>query len=139
MPGAVLTYPSRMFTITVETVFSAAHALTIAGQRETLHGHDFCCTVSIEGDQLDQDGLVCDFHTAKNALEAVVDEFNNANLNEIGPFNQPAGGVNPSAENVAKYIFDEMHSRLDEALEPHAKIAAVTLTESPGCTTTYRP
>ena len=128
-----------MFTITVETVFSAAHALTIAGQRETLHGHDFRCTVSIEGDQLDQDGLVCDFHTAKDALEGIVSEFNNANLNDLAPFNQPAGGVNPSAEHVAQYIFNEMHERLDAALEPHAKIAAVTLSESPGCTTTYRP
>ncbi|MEL6795309.1 MAG: 6-carboxytetrahydropterin synthase [Planctomycetota bacterium] len=128
-----------MFTITVETVFSAAHALTIAGQRETLHGHDFRCTVSIEGDQLDQDGLVCDFHTAKDALEGIVGEFNNANLNDLAPFNQPAGGVNPSAEHVAAYIFGEMRERLEAALEPHAKIAAVTLSESPGCTTTYRP
>ncbi|MEM8757321.1 MAG: 6-carboxytetrahydropterin synthase [Planctomycetota bacterium] len=128
-----------MFTITVETVFSAAHALTIAGQRETLHGHDFRCTVTIEGDQLDQDGLVCDFHTVKNSLEAVVAEFNNGNLNEIGPFNQPAGGENPTAENIARYIYTEMHDRLDEALAPHAKIAAVTLTESPGCSTMYRP
>lgn len=128
-----------MFTISVEITFSAAHALTIAGQKETLHGHDFRTTVEISGDRLDQDGLVCDFHTAKNALEAVLDEFNNANLNETAPFNQPAGGKNPSAENIAVYIFEEMESRLGAALEPHARIAAVTLTESPGCSTTYRP
>jgi 6-pyruvoyltetrahydropterin/6-carboxytetrahydropterin synthase len=128
-----------MFTITVQATFSAAHALTIAGQRETLHGHDFTCTVAIEGDRLDQDGLVCDFHTARNALHSIVEEFNNANLNEVGPFNQPAGGINPSAEHVARYIFEQMHDLLDEALEPHARIAAVTLTESPGCATTYRP
>ncbi|MEM9167706.1 MAG: 6-carboxytetrahydropterin synthase [Planctomycetota bacterium] len=128
-----------MFTITVQTTFSAAHALTIAGQRETLHGHDFTCTVTIEGDQLDQDGLVCDFHTVKNTLEGVVDEFDNGNLNEIGPFNQPAGGENPSAENIARHIYAEMHERLGAALEPHAKVVAVTLTESPGCSTMYRP
>ena len=128
-----------MFTITVQSTFSAAHALSIAGQKETLHGQDFLTTVEIQGDRLDQDGLVCDFHTAKSALEAILDEFNNANLNEIGPFNQPAGGINPTAENIAKYIYNEMHSRLDEALEPHAKVTAVSVTESPGCATTYRP
>ena len=128
-----------MFTITVQSTFSAAHALSIAGQNETLHGHDFVTTVEIQGDRLDQDGLVCDFHTAKAALEAILDEFNNSNLNEIGPFNQPAGGINPTAENIAKYIYSEMHSRLDAALEPHAKVTAVSVTESPGCATTYRP
>ncbi|HED54220.1 MAG TPA: 6-carboxytetrahydropterin synthase [Phycisphaerales bacterium] len=128
-----------MFTITVQSTFSAAHALVIAGQRETLHGHDFLATVEIKGDRLDQDGLVCDFHTAKASLDAILAEFNNANLNEIAPFNQPAGGLNPTAENIAQYIFNEMHSRFGVALEPHAKIAAVSITESPGCATTYRP
>ena len=50
-----------MYHLTIETVFSAAHALSINGVRETVHGHDWRVTATIEGSVLDKDGLLCDF------------------------------------------------------------------------------
>lgn len=122
-----------MYHLTIETVFSAAHAISIHGVRETVHGHDWRVTATIEGSVLDRDGLLCDFHTVKEVLEDITGLMNNSDLNAHPAFARS----NPSAELVAKHIFDELHSRLVDALAPHARVASVRVTESPGCAATY--
>ena len=122
-----------MYHLTIETVFSAAHAISINGVRETIHGHDWRVTAAIEGAVLDADGLLCDFHTVKEVLEDITGSMNNSDLNAHAAFAK----CNASAELVAKYIFDQLHTRLGEALAPHARVASVRITESPGCAATY--
>ena len=124
-----------MYEITVEREFCAAHALEIAGTREPMHGHNFRVTVTVAGDKLDGDGLLCDFHTVNAVLKEVCRPFVNQNLNETPPFNR----VNPTAELIAKHVGDEMVTRLEDALAPAARIAAVRVTETTGCAATYRP
>jgi 6-pyruvoyltetrahydropterin/6-carboxytetrahydropterin synthase len=122
-----------MFSLTVQVEFCAAHALIIAGQRETIHGHNFRVTACIEGNALDSDGLLCDFHTVESFLQELVEPFINANLNALPPFDT----LNPTAENIAKYLADELHTRLGESLAPAARVAWVSITEAPGCLATY--
>ncbi len=124
-----------MFEITVQADFAAAHALAIAGRREPLHGHNWHVKVTLAGQTLDADGLLCDFHTVEHSLREVVARFNNRNLNEIDPFDR----VNPSAEHVAHHIAEVMNERLGAVLAPVAWIASVSVTEAPGCLATYRP
>lgn len=121
-----------MHTIRVQAVFSAAHALSIAGTHEPLHGHDWKVTAEISGETLDADGLLCDFHTVEETLGEIIAPFRSANLNDLPPF-AGAGGLNPSAEHVAMHIARELASRLDAALAPHAKVRSVAVTEAPGC------
>lgn len=123
-----------MFEITVQTEFAAAHALVISGVKEPIHGHNWHVTVTIAGQRLDADGLLCDFHTVEEVLANIVAPFHNANMNETPPFDQ----LNPSAEHVAKYIADALSERLDSALSPHAAISCVRVTEAPRCAATYR-
>lgn len=129
-----------MYELTVESVFSAAHAIVIRGVREPLHGHDWRVTVGVQGAVLDDDGLLVDFHAIEDALRDVTEPFRNTNLNEVPPFDR----VNPSAENVAAYIARVLVSRLkadnddpDEAPK-QARIAWVRVTEAPGCAVTFR-
>tara|TARA_Y100001933_G_C18613627_1_gene403253 strand:- start:26 stop:409 length:384 start_codon:yes stop_codon:yes gene_type:complete len=124
-----------MYEITVDREFCAAHALEIQGTRETLHGHNFRVTVTIAGDKLDSDGLLCDFHTVNAVLKDICRPFVNANLNDTPPFNR----VNPTAELIAKHIGDQMISRLEASLAPAARVAAVRVTETTGCAAVYRP
>jgi 6-pyruvoyltetrahydropterin/6-carboxytetrahydropterin synthase len=124
-----------MYEITVDREFCAAHALEIAGTRETLHGHNFRVTVIVAGDRLDADGLLCDFHTVNAVLKDVCRPLVNANLNETPPFDR----VNPTAELIARHIGDSMTDRLGKALAPDARIAAVRVTETTGCAAVYRP
>ena len=124
-----------MFEITVEADFSAAHALTVAGIREPVHGHNWHVTVTLAGETLDDDGLLCDFHTVESSLREIVGAFNNQNLNDAGAFREN----NPSAERVAQHIADALQERIAPSLAPHARLTAVRVTEAPRCTATYKP
>ncbi len=97
-----------MFRIEVSGAFSAAHAILIAGRRETLHGHDWHVTAVIEGAELDEDGLLVDFHAVESALAGLCARFHNGNLNEIPPFDR----VNPTAERVAEFLANELAQSL---------------------------
>ncbi|MCC6675960.1 MAG: 6-carboxytetrahydropterin synthase [Phycisphaerales bacterium] len=123
-----------MYELTVEAEFCAAHALLISGQRETLHGHNWHVTVCVAGGILDDDGLLCDFHTVEEVLAEVIGPFQNANLNTTPPFDRE----NPSAENVARHIGVQLSTRLDPTLSPHAGVAWVRVTEATHCAATYR-
>ncbi len=123
-----------MYELTVEGVFSAAHAISIAGVRETVHGHDWRVTATVAGESLDDDGLLCDFHTVKQVLEDILGGMNNTDLNGHDAFR----GRNASAEHVARHIFDALTLRVGASLAPFARVTAVRVTESPGCAATYR-
>ncbi len=124
-----------MYELCVETTFCAAHAITIGGVREPNHGHNWHVTATIAGETLDADGLLCDFHTVEEVLADVVAPFRNNDLNTSAAFAK----VNPTAEHVARHIAGELSSRLDASLAPHARVAAVRVTEAAGCAATYRP
>lgn len=122
-----------MYTLTIESVFSAAHALSVSGVREPVHGHDWRVTAAIEGPELDNDGLLADFHTIKGSLDRITGDLNTTNLNEAVAFE----GANPTAERVAQFIAESLHDAVDESLAPYARVAWVRVTESPGCACTY--
>lgn len=124
-----------MFEISVQAEFAAAHALSIGGVRETVHGHNWHVTVTLVGPTVDGDGLLCDFHTVEASLRELTGRLHNRNLNDVSPFD---GVVNPSAENVARYLAEELSASLDADLAPHGAVAAVRVTEAPGCAATYR-
>lgn len=123
-----------MFELTIESEFCAAHALSIGGVREPVHGHNWHVTVTLAGQTLDSDGLLCDFHTVKDSLDEVIAPLNNADLNACAPFLK----TNPSAEHVARHIARELSHRL-APLAPMARVSAVRVTEAPGCAATFRP
>lgn len=119
-----------MYELHLEAVFSAAHAITVGGVHENLHGHDWRVVACLRADRLDDDGLVCDFHSVKHELEGIVARFHNRNLNETPPFDR----VNPTAELVAKHIHDE----LSRGLPADVAMGFVKISESPGCYAVYR-
>lgn len=132
------------FEITVEGRFSAAHALRLGGRgegsfTEPLHGHDWHVTVCIAGERLDDDGLLCDFHTIEDALREITGALHNRNLNDVGAFDvSKAEGLNPSAEHVALYVARELSGMVDSALSPYgARLVWVRVTEAPGCAAVY--
>jgi 6-pyruvoyltetrahydropterin/6-carboxytetrahydropterin synthase len=122
-----------MYTLEIEHEFCAAHALFIAGVREPLHGHNFHVTVTIAGEDLDSDGLVCDFHTAQAELRKVCKPLHNADLSITRPFDE----LNPTAEHIARHVAEALAARLDDALAPGARVTGCRVTESPGCAATY--
>jgi len=120
-----------MFELTIRTEFCAAHAIVIRGVREPVHGHNWRVTLTVAGDQLDDDGLLCDFHELERALAEIVAPFQNADLNNTAPFHE----LNPTAEHIAQHIGESMAKTLTGGV--HVQCASVT--EAPGCEATWKP
>lgn len=120
-----------MFELEVRRTFSAAHAITIRGEREAIHGHDWHVELVVSAATLDQDGLACDFHALESGLDDVLRPFSSRNLNETPPFD----ALNPTAEAVAQHIAREMASRVPSRVA----IRSVRVTEAPGCAARYVP
>jgi len=122
-----------MFEVTVEETFAAGHALrNYRGKCENVHGHNYRVQVTLEGAQLDEAGLLVDFVELKKVLHGVLDRLDHRFLNEVAPFDV----LNPSAENMARHIFEELERGLDG--QPGARIASVRLWETDTCSATYR-
>jgi 6-pyruvoyltetrahydropterin/6-carboxytetrahydropterin synthase len=119
-----------MFEICVEHTFAAAHALrNYHGKCENLHGHNYRVQVGLEGAQLDESGLLYDFAELKGQLRSTSSYLDHQNLNELQPFDT----INPSAENIAKFIFDEIQRALG-----HVKLAYVRVWETDTSCAIYR-
>ncbi len=120
-----------MYELTIESEFCAAHAITIKGQREPLHGHNWRVSVTIAGDTLDDDQLLCDFHDLEKKLAETLAPYHNANLNECSPFD----AINPTAERVARHIAESLAEQLPKGLH----LTRASVTEAPNCKATYLP
>ena len=122
-----------MFEVTIEETFAAGHALrNYHGKCENVHGHNYRCQVTVLGNNLDEAGLLVDFVELKKIVHAVLDRLDHQWLNEFPPFDK----LNPSAENMAKYIYDEVTGALRDA---KARVSAVKLWETDTASATYRP
>lgn len=118
-----------LYTVSVETTFSATHRVRLPdGSQEPLHGHDWRVRALFASDSLDDNGMVVDFCEAQGAVEQVVADFRHADLNELAAF----GGLSPTAEIVARVVFDRLWGRGLESL------CGVEIIEAPGCLATYR-
>lgn len=118
------------FALEIEAEFAAAHAILLGGARERLHGHNWRVVVSVAGDRLDGEELLCDFHLVERLLAETVAPFRDGNLNETPPFDRR----NPTAEAVAHHIGAELARRLPAAV----RLEWVRVTEAPRCTAVVR-
>jgi 6-pyruvoyltetrahydropterin/6-carboxytetrahydropterin synthase len=121
-----------MFEVSVEETFAAGHALrNYRGKCENVHGHNYRVQVTVEGPELDDIGLLVDFGEVKKLIRGVVARLDHRFLNELAPFD----AINPSAENLARYFYDEVSSGL--AAGP--QLREVRIWETDITCATYRP
>ncbi|MBT4131733.1 MAG: 6-carboxytetrahydropterin synthase QueD [Candidatus Marinimicrobia bacterium] len=122
-----------MYEVFTETHFSSAHRLrNYNGACEFLHGHNWQVKITTRSRELDKIGLSIDFKILKNHMKDVTDRLDHVDLNTI--FTEEIG--NPSAENIAKYIFDEMDA-LIKAEDTPAFMYRVDVWETPGNCASY--
>jgi 6-pyruvoyltetrahydropterin/6-carboxytetrahydropterin synthase len=114
-----------MFEISVQSDFKAAHQLQFQGGKcERLHGHNWTVTAVVGSKTLNEWGVIMDFHLLKERLETVLQAFDHGRINFIPPFDQ----LNPTAENLAQYIFEKLSS--DPAIPTTARVEKVTVGEA---------
>jgi 6-pyruvoyltetrahydropterin/6-carboxytetrahydropterin synthase len=122
-----------MYEITVEKHFEAAHYLRgYRGKCEKTHGHRYKVVVKIKTSKLNEIGLAYDFTDIKGHLKDILERYDHACLNDIPPFDK----INPSAENIAATIYNELKEKLATA---PVTLMAVEAWESPEQGVTYSP
>jgi len=115
-----------MFQVSVEETFSAGHALRgYKGKCENVHGHNYRVQITLEGPHLDNIGLLVDFTRVKQVMRDIIKRLDHQFINDLEPFTT----VNPSAENMAKYFFEEVGSQLKD-LPPGATVKNVVIWET---------
>lgn len=117
------------YEVMVAEEFSAAHKLNqYPGNCANIHGHTWRIELYISGNKLDEIGMLIDFRQAKSVLSEVIKSFDHQFINSINPFNQ----INPTAENLASYIYDQV-----KLLLPDYNIAKVKVWESSSSCVSY--
>ncbi|MEJ7605895.1 MAG: 6-carboxytetrahydropterin synthase QueD [Bryobacteraceae bacterium] len=126
-----------MFEVTVEQTFSAGHALReYKGKCENVHGHNYRVQITMEGERLNRIGLLIDFVEVKRVLREVMGRLDHQFINDLDPFTV----INPSAENLAKYFYEEMNKGLTfDDVETNVRLAFVKIWETDTSIAVYRP
>ena len=120
-----------MFVLKIVTDFASAHSLRdYPGDCSRLHGHNWQVEVMVSSQVLDESGIAIDFREIKKQTKAVVKRLDHQYLNEIEPFDV----LNPTAENIAKYFFDEISILINNE---NVKVKEVLIWETPRSAVTY--
>ena len=116
-----------MFEVTVEAGFSSGHYLrNYHGKCENPHGHNYRVLVTLAGEELDEAGLLLDFKLLKTLLRPVVERLDHLMINDIEPFTE----LNPSAENLARYFYQQTAQQLREMTGGRVRVKDCTLFET---------
>jgi 6-pyruvoyltetrahydropterin/6-carboxytetrahydropterin synthase len=123
-----------MYEVTVEADFSSGHYLrNYRGKCENPHGHNYKVRITLAGRELDAAGLLLDFKLLKQVMRPVIERLDHQMLNDLEPFLV----LNPSAENIARYFYDETNLQLDEMTSGRVRVKDCTIWETDTTTATY--
>ena len=121
-----------MYTLTTMVEFSSAHTLVgHSGPCKKMHGHNWKVEVEITGEKLDKIGMVVDFKEIRKATNLFVDELDHEFLNNLEPFSED----NPTAENIARYIFTKLS---EEFSNKNVKVNSIKLWETDKSAVSYK-
>ena len=116
-----------MYKITKKLEVAGAHKLELPYESKcsNLHGHNWIITVELQSDKLTEYGMVMDFTHIKKLIHEPLDH---SYINDVIP------GINPTAENIAKWIADTLTGEFDGI---YVVCTRVEVEESPNNTAIY--
>jgi 6-pyruvoyltetrahydropterin/6-carboxytetrahydropterin synthase len=124
-----------VYEVAKEFVFSAAHQIRMHGGKcERLHGHNWRIRVHARSGRLNGIGMVVDFADLQRVVADLCARFDHRNVNEVPPFTE----VNTTAENLARFFYEEANRRLAESEAGRVSISRVEVWENDGSLATYR-
>jgi len=119
-----------MYEIIVDRTFNADHQLRgPEGALEPVHSHNWVVRAVVSAEGIDEMGISLDFNVLKKYLSDILRPMNGAVLEELDNFKNK----NASAENMAKYIYDQLEVRIGDG----CKLEYVEITEEPNCRARY--
>jgi 6-pyruvoyltetrahydropterin/6-carboxytetrahydropterin synthase len=123
-----------MYEVTVEADFSSGHYLrNYKGKCENPHGHNYRVRITLAGKELDKAGLLLDFKDLREVMKHVIDRLDHQMINDLEPFTS----LNPSAENLARYFYEQTNGKLHRETSGRVRVKDVTIWETDETTATY--
>jgi 6-pyruvoyltetrahydropterin/6-carboxytetrahydropterin synthase len=120
-----------MFVLKIVSHFASAHSLrNYPGDCARLHGHNWQVEVLVAAKTLDDNGIAIDFREIKKQTKIVSKRLDHQYLNEIKPFDK----LNPTAENIAKYFFEEVGALINNQ---NVRVKEVSIWETLKACVTY--
>jgi 6-pyruvoyltetrahydropterin/6-carboxytetrahydropterin synthase len=124
-----------VYEISKDFVFSAAHQIRMHGGKcERLHGHNWRVRVHARASTLNRIGMVVDFADLQKFVAELCARFDHQHMNEIPPFD----AVNTTAENLARFFYEEANRRLLAAEGGRVTVSRVEVWENEGSLAIYR-
>jgi len=124
-----------VYEISKDFLFSAAHQIRLhPGKCERLHGHNWRVRIHARATALSPLGMVVDFADLQRIAAEVGARFDHQNVNEVPPFDE----VNSTAENLARFFYQEAGRRLREQEGGRVTVAKVEVWENEGSLAVYR-
>ena len=115
-----------MYTISKEFHFSAGHhldGLAVEHPCSRQHGHNYIVRVFLKSTELNEAGFVRDYR-ALDVIKNYIDNYlDHKYLNDVLP-------SNPTAENIARYLFDLFKKSIPE-------LYAIEISETPKTNARY--
>ena len=122
---------TQVYEIYVQTHFSAAHALRgYPGDCARVHGHNWIIDVFVRCNKLNEIGIGLDFREIKERVKRVLKDLDHFNLNELPVFQD----VNPTSENIAKFLYKELSRHLNS---DSITVSKIKVSETPGAGAFY--
>lgn len=119
------------YTLKVLTDFASAHTLRdYPGACSRMHGHNWKVEAEVEAESLDAIGMAVDFKVIKREARAIAGELDHRYLNELTPFQT----MNPTAENIARYFYQELERRLNDE---RIRVSRLTIWETERACVSY--
>lgn len=124
-----------MYKLKTKASFDSTHFLKdYDGKCSNIHGHRWTVEIKVGAETLESDtqnrGMVVDFSNLKRDLKEIADHFDHSLIMETGSLKQATEDAllaenlrivkvdfRPTAENFAKYIYDEMAGRGYKVIE----------------------
>lgn len=99
-----------MYSLNVKDEFIAHHYLTVpgCGPENEWHSHHFSVEVKLEGKTLNENGYLTDIVEVEDALEILIERYQDATLNDLPEFD----GLNPSIEHFARIFWAKIQGHI---------------------------
>ena len=90
-----------MYYVSKRMEIAGSHRLNLnyESKCQNLHGHNWIVTVFMKGEKLNHNGMIMDFTHIKRVIH---DRLDHNHINDV------VGDLNPTAENMAKWICDQL-------------------------------
>lgn len=112
-----------MYKLSALLSFSSAHYLNeYNGNCARLHGHNWKIQIEVSSFEINDIGMALDFKDLSKLAWQVIGKFDHQVINDVKPFDT----INPTAENIARYFYQE----ISKILPPHVKMEKIGLWET---------